>query len=158
MPHATDGKRCIRCKETKPLDEFRLYRYGGTSRTKQECKGCEGGGSTALAVRPGAEAARTPPSHLATNGTYKKLFSEQQGRCAVCGQQECARDEIGQVLPLSLYGAAHYDRRVQGLLCKLCNMGLSMFRDSPALLGSAISFLTRKVPSAEGDVRMVRHD
>lgn len=148
------SRKCIQCNKTKPPEDFGIW---GTKGMRRKCKECEGG-VTAVALRPNVGVARAAPSQLATNGVYAKLFAEQRGRCAVCGQEEAARDEIGQVLPLSLYGAAHYERRVQGLLCKLCNMGLSMFRDSPALLGAAISFLTRKAPTTEGDVRMVRHE
>lgn len=149
---------CKKCGATKPTAHFRTYRYGGNTRRKEICEQCEGKGTAAIATRPSAEIAPVAPAHLATNGTYTRLHREQRGRCAICGQPETALDEIGQALPLSLYGAAHYTHRVQGLVCKLCNLGLSMFRDSPALLAAAIAFLTRKGPTAEGDVRMVKHN
>lgn len=161
-------RTCIACSISKPREAFDSY---GKTRFRQKCRECDPRGSSLPAVRATTPltpvSSRSLPHGLApspslhpamnTNGRYAKLFAEQDGRCAICGQPETACDEIGQILPLSLYGAAHFNGRVYGLVCKLCNMGLSMFRDSPALLARAISFLTKKSPTAEGDIRVVQH-
>lgn len=163
-------RTCIACSTPKPREAFDSYWYGGKTRFKQKCRECDPRGSSLPAVRASAPPAPVSSRSLSrglapsaslhpamnTNGRYAALFKQQNGRCAICGQPETARDEIGQVLPFSLYGAAHFNGRVHGLVCKLCNMGLSMFRDSPALLARAISFLTQKGPTAEVDIRVVQ--
>lgn len=159
MESTPETRFCIACRQERPIEDFKTYLYASTRRIRQKCRLHDQRKNSALpAVRGKVSLEAEPTVHpaLKTNGAYTKLFRDQNGRCAICGQPETAQDEIGQVLPLSLYGAAHYSGRVQGLLCKLCNVGLSMFRDSPALLGRAISFLTKKTPSLEGDVRSVQ--
>jgi len=150
---------CKKCKDQRPIEEFSRH---GTKRLKRICMRHETGGSALPAIRESASPAVFASSSLhpalRNNGRYAELFKKQGGRCAICGNPETARDEIGHVPPLSLYGAAHYNYRIHGLLCKLCNMGLSSFRDSPALLAAAIAFLTRKVPSMEGDIRVADRD
>ncbi|KKT14815.1 MAG: hypothetical protein UW83_C0002G0011 [Parcubacteria group bacterium GW2011_GWD1_44_9] len=149
---------CKKCKDQRPIEEFSRH---GTKRLKRICMRHEVGGSALPAVRGSVApvmSTSAPHPAMQNNGRYTELFKKQGGRCAICGNPETARDEIGHVPPLSLYGAAHYGNRVHGLVCKLCNMGLLSFRDSPALLAVAIAFLTRKVPSMEGDVRIADRD
>ena len=149
---------CEKCREDRPIEEFATYPYGGGTRTRQYCKRHDGVSTELPAIIPSAPLAPTPPPAHPTmrNGNqYADLFKKQNGCCAICNQPETTLDEIGQALPLSFYGAAHYGARRMALLCKLCNMGLSMFRDSPALLARAIAFLTQKGPTAEADVRIL---
>ena len=56
---------------------------------------------------------------------YKRILSEQGGRCAVCGT-----DKPGG------HGSFHVDHdhetsAVRGLLCGKCNMGLGLLGDNP---------------------------
>ncbi|MDO8589807.1 MAG: endonuclease domain-containing protein [bacterium] len=152
-----ETRPCKECGENRPIEEFGTYPYGGSIRTRQNCKLHDGVSTGLPAVISAAPPLAQTHPHPAVkmNGHYNELFKKQGGRCAICSQPETSCDEIGQALPLSLYGAAHYGARRMALLCKLCNMGLSMFRDSPALLARAIAFLTQKGPTAEADVRIL---
>lgn len=140
-PMAEAGKTrfCKKCKEKRPIGEFPRH---GSKRLKRTCMRHEAEGSTLPAVRgdssPTAFSSSLHPA-MKNNGRYTELFKKQNGRCVICNNPETARDEIGRVPPLSFYGAAHYNYRIHGLVCKLCNMGLLSFRDSPALLAAAIT-------------------
>lgn len=141
-------KQCAQCGAEKPLESFRGSGRARDGRRKR-CKACEGptsgpAGVGTLARADGGSFAVVPPEASAIPHFYQGLFQRQRGVCAICGQPETARDEDGSLLPLSLYGANHDGRRINGLVCKLCNMGLSMFRDSPVFLARAIEFLTKR--------------
>jgi hypothetical protein len=56
---------------------------------------------------------------------YDRLFEEQGGCCAVCGESAKRRFEIDH---------CHKNGMIRGLLCQRCNMGLGYFHDSPQLL------------------------
>jgi hypothetical protein len=67
---------------------------------------------------------------------FQELLEKQAGRCAICG-----------VVPdkTLVVDHRHSDDAIRGLLCDDCNQGLGRFKDNPALLQSAISYLaTRK--------------
>jgi len=60
--------------------------------------------------------------------------ARQKDRCAICG------------LRFEIAGKPHLDdchntHHVRGALCPTCNVGLGLFKDSPTLLESAISYL-----------------
>lgn len=77
--------------------------------------------------------------HGITIETYNELKAKQDSRCAICG-----------VVPNDNYGGHHdgfhidHDHvsgRVRGLLCKHCNVGIGMLKDSEEILQSAILYL-----------------
>lgn len=68
---------------------------------------------------------------------YTALLGRQEGRCAIC--HELADENLAL--------AADHDHAtgaIRGLLCSRCNNGLGSFRDDPALLRSAIEYLSRE--------------
>ena len=63
------------------------------------------------------------------------MHSAQQGRCAICGNEIAQRG-----------GATHVDHdhatgKVRALLCRTCNGGLGLFKDSEANLRPASDYL-----------------
>lgn len=64
---------------------------------------------------------------------YGDMFLRQHGKCAICLQPP-------QTRPLFV-DHDHATGQVRGLLCDHCNRGLGYFRDNPAALGRAISYL-----------------
>jgi hypothetical protein len=69
------------------------------------------------------------------------MIASQGGRCAICPN----------VLDVSKPKGCHVDHdhktgKVRGLLCSGCNLGLGHFRDDPALLRIAASYLERPRP------------
>jgi hypothetical protein len=73
-----------------------------------------------------------------TREHFDRLWVEQQGKCAICGKE---MTKIGM-------DGAHVDHDhemdvIRGLLCKKCNSGIGMFRDSVDLLRAAICYLEK---------------
>lgn len=73
---------------------------------------------------------------------YNQLLKKQGGVCAICRQPETLCDEHGNSMKLTLYVHRATDTIV-GLICRACQTGLLWFRDSQALLASAIAFLAQ---------------
>lgn len=69
-----------------------------------------------------------------TPDEYQALYDEQGGQCAICGI-------AGDTFQISV-DHDHDTDAIRGLLCRICNTGLGMFRDDPALLRQAITYLT----------------
>lgn len=63
---------------------------------------------------------------------YAKMLVAQQGCCKICGKDTLERLNIDH---------NHITGKVRGLLCRLCNMGIGHFVDSPALLRKAAEYL-----------------
>jgi hypothetical protein len=72
-----------------------------------------------------------------TLADYEKMFGEQEGKCAICGNS----DEVeGRRLAID---HCHDSGKVRGLLCGKCNRGLGLFYDNKDLLKNAISYLNK---------------
>lgn len=137
-------RTCTQCGETKPISEFNSAGQG--TRLRGNCKVCE---YAVLLERK----ARDPEKHrLAhrrralkhkfniTVEQWDALLLQQQGRCAVCG------DEIGEGCHVDHDHACCEGRRscgecVRGLLCGACNRGLGMFQDDPTRLRLAADYI-----------------
>jgi hypothetical protein len=70
---------------------------------------------------------------------YDRLSEEQGHRCAICGQPEEMKIR-GKVVKLAV-DHCHSKGHVRALLCRACNNGLGMFKDSPDLLEKAAEYL-----------------
>jgi hypothetical protein len=69
---------------------------------------------------------------------YEKLFSEQNGKCAVCGT-----DNPGGNRKRFCVDHCHTTGKIRGLLCVSCNSGLGYFKDNMELLSNAATYLKR---------------
>lgn len=77
---------------------------------------------------------------------FEAMWQQQEGRCAICGielirhsrQENSVCIDHNHACCLSGRSCGRCNR---GLLCKLCNSGIGMFRDSPLLLQNAIEYL-----------------
>lgn len=65
-------------------------------------------------------------------GQYDEMVASRDSRCEICGDQ--VRLDVDH---------CHASGEVRGLLCPGCNKGLGMFKDDPARLEAAISYLER---------------
>lgn len=67
-----------------------------------------------------------------------KLIAKQGGRCAICqvkfGEDKLTKPHIDH---------DHHSKRIRGILCTNCNVGLGMFRDDTRLLTKAKDYLSR---------------
>jgi hypothetical protein len=67
---------------------------------------------------------------------YERLYEQQKGRCAVCGDPSLDR--------LLAVDHDHVTGRVRGLLCANCNLGIGNFKDDVSRLTQAICYLERE--------------
>jgi hypothetical protein len=75
-----------------------------------------------------------------TKEAYEDLYRAQSGCCAICGETFISAT-LTHGWPTVDHD--HATGAVRGLLCDLCNKGLGQFKDSPALLTSARTYLER---------------
>lgn len=68
-----------------------------------------------------------------TDGAYNEMLTKQGGLCAVCSIH----------MPHPQVDHNHLTGKVRALLCKLCNMGLGSFHDSPTRLRTAALYLEK---------------
>ncbi len=78
---------------------------------------------------------------------YKKMFSQQKGVCAICGEPETAK-WAGKIKPLSV-DHNHDTGDVRALLCFKCNMGISQFRENITYMANAIAYIEKYKSPAE---------
>lgn len=157
-------RKCYKCQKDFPIEEFTKYkaRKDGLS---IYCKKCmnekikqsrekkfgpipEGGRrprtrSKHLAYKPGtAEYKRNTFLICVYNITleeYNNLVIKQEGRCAICSTKDLGKHK-------KLYvDHDHITKKVRGLLCKNCNLGLGYFKDNTVSLLKAVEYLTLKV-------------
>jgi len=74
---------------------------------------------------------------------YSRLLKLQNNKCKICGkddsdQKRNRRARIHQPLAVD---HCHKTKKVRGLLCFKCNVGLGLFQDSSELLIRATSYL-----------------
>ncbi len=65
---------------------------------------------------------------------YWNLHNKQNGLCAICGKPQC----VGTKLDVD---HDHVTGKVRGLLCRHCNAGIGMLKDSVGLLLQALRYL-----------------
>lgn len=66
---------------------------------------------------------------------YDKLFTVQEGRCAICGKHQT---ELSKVLSID---HDHRTGKIRGLLCQNCNLALGNVFDDIWILEHAIKYL-----------------
>lgn len=67
---------------------------------------------------------------------YDKMLDAQMGKCAICGADQ--KKNRGHTLAVD---HCHKSGMVRGLLCHICNRGIGLLQDSPALLEKAAKYL-----------------
>ncbi len=122
----TVTKRCSKCGETKPLDEFhvRTRSYDGV---QAFCKPC-------------MREANQISKYGVTTEAFHAQLEAQEDSCVLCGRDVShAPDAPGA-------RRAHIDHdhetgKPRGILCLSCNTGLGKFNDDPARLRAAAAYL-----------------
>ena len=150
-PPAPGTKVCHRCEALglpaeHPLGDFgqRTAAADGRQGWCRECQRAVSRERTrcerAAAGTGTLHAARTSTAPRVTDSRYQHLLHAQAGTCLLCQQPESMRDADGRVLRLTVY-YYRQEAMILGLLCRLCNLGLQMFRDDPAVLARATALL-----------------
>jgi hypothetical protein len=77
-----------------------------------------------------------------TQEKYKEMFIMQDGKCAICKEQEREFANDGELKRLSV-DHCHKKNKIRELLCSRCNKALGSFKDDVNLLKSAIIYLEK---------------
>ena len=72
-----------------------------------------------------------------TKEDFDKILKKQNKRCAICGAEK-SNETTGGVLSIDHNKST---RKIRGLLCHKCNMGIGCFKDDPLLLLKATKYL-----------------
>src|SRR3990167_292412 len=72
-----------------------------------------------------------------TASEYERLFEIQCGKCAICKIPNCGDSRGGRFH----VDHCHATKRVRGLLCTNCNLGIGKFHDDPIRLEQAAMYL-----------------
>lgn len=158
--------RCRLCNKLKPQSEFVCRLRDGRPRYERTCKTCQAEVSkkfrrdnpekwkaawTACSERLGAKgrALRFRQWVLRSQygmelADYDTMLTKQGGGCAICKKPV---ERSGRSLGVD---HDHVTNFVRGILCIDCNTGIGKFKDDPALLQQAITYLEQaKVLAAE---------
>jgi hypothetical protein len=73
---------------------------------------------------------------------YAKMFSKQDGKCAICHQPETVLDKNGETKILAV-DHCHVTDKVRELLCYACNSMLGQARDKIETLEAGIAYLKK---------------
>ncbi len=140
MQKGKKAVNCTQCGELQPIENFsrRGYYVDSTIRRRSHCRVCE-------AKKPQrqrrllstkAKALLNASANDLALEEYNRLLCKQGGLCAICGVNKGTKS--GRALALD---HCHATGKVRGFLCSNCNTGLGFFRDSPAALRKAATYL-----------------
>lgn len=73
---------------------------------------------------------------------FERMNLYQEGKCAICKEQETSRHWNGKVKRLSV-DHCHETGEIRELLCQKCNHAIGMFRENVETLRNAIEYLAR---------------
>lgn len=132
-------KRCIRCGEEKPLDEFPRYWSGAKQNHyhRGDCRDCRAEWQRDHAKTDKRKRQQKDAILRRTYGItleqYEEILRDQGGGCAICGAVPDQRSlDVDH---------CHETGAVRGLLCGSCNNGIGRFQDDPDLLEQAAEYL-----------------
>ena len=115
-------KKCSKCCQCKPLDEFN-YQHA-------QCKSC---------YSEKRRDTRYLKRYNLSLDDYDSLYDEQGGKCAIC-----ETSDPGGRRSRFCVDHNHETDEVRGLLCYKCNSALGYFGDSPAVVMRGYKYLTAK--------------
>lgn len=154
-------KVCTKCRERKPVEMFdRHSRRVGLNGYQAHCKACRISHQRAKrAADPAAAAAYIRAWNLRKKyglslQEFEQLMMRQDGCCAICHQPPRLRRFVNRWktkadIAVLIVDHDHRTGAVRGLLCNECNRALGLFHEDPALLHSALEYVTG-TPGARG--------
>ena len=120
-------KECSKCCKFKPKSDY-YKNKNNLDGLQPVCKTCN---------KKSVTNSKRLKSTGCTEIKYNELYAQQKGCCAICGKHST---EFNRSLAAD---HSHISKKVRGLLCTSCNMGLGYFKDNEELLLNAIVYLKR---------------
>jgi hypothetical protein len=137
MPTTENEKFCKSCRTAKPMSGF--YRHGAYRYAT--CKECVRLKTKHRRENPDLADKHRKQSFSANvksrYGITVDRYNEIMGRgklngCAICGSKDPVRFHLDH---------CHVSGKIRGVLCQGCNIGLGGFKDNPASIELAASYL-----------------
>ena len=126
-----EGKeyKCSKCLYTKLAGEFYYKRdRGNVYVNTTACREC-------------TKAKQRLTSFGISAEKYEEMLMSQDSKCAICSIHIDEYRKTSQNNKVFAVDHCHSTGSIRGLLCCKCNRGLGYFKDDPALLHKAISYL-----------------
>lgn len=161
---APDGmKRCYGCREIKFRSDFGVHE-GRPDGLQALCRVCMPKAVKSARHKNPTYSRKSSRDWAAANpewahdnklrsrlgvprGTYEKLFTEQEGKCAICGTTEPGNGKLSHFH----LDHCHATQKVRGLLCVHCNRLLGGAKDTPRILQAAIHYLLLHHPELSAE-------
>lgn len=132
------SKECSRCGTLKPLSEYHKSKKI-KSGYRAHCKECHKKHCREYyATSHGQEqirGAQLKKAYGISLEEYNLLLKKQDGKCAICGTEECRTGKAFAV------DHCHETGEVRGLLCRPCNSALGFFNDNYDTCQKAADYL-----------------
>ena len=128
-------KKCTKCGEEKPIDNFGEYTStcGRGPYVQSQCISCRGNFDSEW-----HKSLKLQHKYGINLAQYNLILKSQKGVCAICGQPEA-----NHILGGLSVDHDHKTFKIRGLLCKKCNLLLGYAKDKVEILKSAIAYLER---------------
>jgi hypothetical protein len=163
-------KKCTKCGDDKALDQFYSYKSGPRAGSLYgECKDCHFVRTEKWRKNNRNKSCQYTKAHRdklkekmskeewsefhrevnlmqkfgLTLEDYDLMLEEQNGVCAICGEEETSI-RLGKTKLLAV-DHDHETGEVRGLLCARCNMAIGLLNEDIDILKSAIKYITKKL-------------
>lgn len=74
---------------------------------------------------------------------YNEMWAAQNGKCAICGNEETARHNTSKKVLKLAVDHCHKTGKVRGLLCQDCNRGIAKFKENAETLIRAREYVIK---------------
>ena len=128
--------------EYKSLGIKEMSKRLGRSEKAVQLKASRLGISEFPAPTVGMRAHKLKHKYNMTVEDYDYLWEQQNGVCAICGQEETMKHQNGKTTRLSV-DHNHKTGKVRGLLCRKCNIVIGNAKDNIDILFKAIQYLRK---------------
>lgn len=128
-------KLCNRCNSEKEETEFTV-KQDNASKKHGTCKQCLNTWQKQYRENNPEKVknSRIQRAFGLSLSAFNKMLAEQNGVCKICDKPE----KEGRALAID---HCHTTKKIRGLLCKECNLGLGKFKDEMTIVEKALNYL-----------------
>lgn len=119
--------KCLHCDADSDENPEKFYIRNGKPRTP--CKSCDS------RLRRNRTRGSTPNINM-----YQVLYKKQNGRCAICGEEEKVKRADGSSRRFAI-DHCHATGQIRGLLCTRCNLFIGQIQDNVRYLVKAMDYI-----------------
>lgn len=143
------GRQCRLCRNKKHLEYGEKYREsakGKIARLREYERGRAKGWNIEYLQRGRDKKLK---KYGLTQDDYRQMLAKQKGACAICGNPETALKVSSEGTLHLAVDHNHTTGEVRELLCRKCNLGISVFEENVEYIANAISYIEKHKAKAE---------